>query len=251
MKKILDQLGFIIIIYGLALGFVLLTILIFETGVFVITTNNIYSWYTLLIKPIPYLIAIYMYLAVKDLKQDYEAKLRVLNQKLGIQHEQIEHHTTLDNIRIDKIKKLEDEIGVLKLQKFGNAVKEKIEDKEVDKHVEYGSQTYKKGDYYIGVDNIKWICIDVTPYEKNGIQAFNYHFVKAPILFNEDNNTMEGIIIVRNATKKDTKEFIDIVEDNDTTQEIVLCPECNREMRECKTMWICDWDKKRVKKEAL
>ena len=39
-------------------------------------------------------------------------------------------------------------------------------------------------------------------------------------------------------------------QDDNTTEELVLCV-CGKEMRECKTMYVCDWCKKRRKKEVV
>ena len=131
-NKILDLLGFGIIIYGLAMFFVLLSIVIFESNVFVLTTNNLYSIYTLIIRPVPFAIAIWLSIIIMGRKQAYkqahtlyDIEIDSLDKKIVDKDKQIANYIILDNVRIEKARKLEKEISEIKVE-LSNVAKGEI-----------------------------------------------------------------------------------------------------------------------------
>ena len=124
-NKILDTIGFIVIIYGLSLAFVLLLILIFEGGVMIIDRATVFSISVLFIRPIPFMIAIYMYLGTKELKKDYEQSLAVFKADNNKLNGQVENYILLDDVRVQKIRKYEKEITELNIV-IGNMIEKDI-----------------------------------------------------------------------------------------------------------------------------
>ena len=109
-NKILDAIGFIIIIYGLSLGFTLLQSMLDVSNVYVI----------FIIKPVPYFLAIYMYLGIKQVKHDSNKAYALQHEELSNKDKQIANYVILDNVRITKERKLEKEITELTKQKEYN-----------------------------------------------------------------------------------------------------------------------------------
>lgn len=193
-NKIIDAIGFIIIIYSLSLGFTLLQAMLDVSSILVI----------FVILPMPYFLAIYMYKGVREIKHDSAQIISVLEDDIDSKDKQIANYKLMDDIRIQTIRKLELEITELKKD---------IDDITKVEKVLYNKTTYEKGDYYIDENNIKWICVDVTPNIDGGIHAFNYHFDKE-VPFNED---------------------------VDTTDQTWICPDCKSEMtRQSSKMVYCD-----------
>lgn len=152
MKKVINIIQTILVLYLISILFVILAITIFNDSFIIIDNGKVIMYVIFIILPVPILLAMYMYLGVKDLKHDSKRIEKAYKLIIEDKDEQIFNHTTLDNIRKE----------------------------------------------YVNLDN------------------------KIP--FNKD---------------------------LDTTEQIIKCDNCNREMREAPTMYICDYCKKRKKKEAL
>ena len=114
-NKIINTLGFIIVIYGLALGFVLIIGMLDYNDPFMI----------FLILPTSYFIAIYEYSINKTTKQQYKESTSALLIDIDNKDKKIANHIILGNVRIERIGKLNDEITELKTELKGVAKKEK------------------------------------------------------------------------------------------------------------------------------
>ena len=113
-NRILDVIGFILIIYAISLGFTILFVEIFESDLIVIQNGSWLAISILLIRPLPYAFAIYFYYAVKELKRSYEKNLTVLTQENDELDIQVKNYKLLDNTRMQKIDNLDKEITELK-----------------------------------------------------------------------------------------------------------------------------------------
>ena len=145
LKRILDQLGFLIIIYGLSLGFV------FLLGM--LDSNNGYVIF--LISPLSFFISIYLYKAIRELKLDCKQTMIVYDRMLREDDEQLENYKILDqshqeingklNVIIgekdEKIFALEDEIS--DFDKYKNKAMENPEFKEAYDELEDIPFTHK------------------------------------------------------------------------------------------------------------
>lgn len=104
MKKIINILQTAVVIYGLALGFTLI--------IGMLNYNNPYMIFIIL--PLPFFIAIYEYLYIKEAKHDYKHSINVYkidNNKLS---KQVSNYKILDKSRIDIIDIRDKEITKLK-----------------------------------------------------------------------------------------------------------------------------------------
>ena len=191
-NKIIDTLGFIIIIYGLSIGFTLL-----QSMLDVSTALAIF-----VLLPMPYFIAIYLYKGIQELKHDYKQIIEVYEEQdlermneIATKDKQIANHITLNGVRIARIDKLDIEITDLKRELSSVAKKEVL----------------------------KCTSIHISDTGKLAEQSYN------------------------------SAHSITFSQDYDNTEELHICPDCQSEMRECKTMYICKnlTCKKRVKKATL
>ena len=113
-NKIINTLGFIIVIYGLALGFVLIIGMLDYTDPIMI----------FVILPASYFIAIYEYSINKTIKQQYKESTSALLIDRDNKDKQIANYELLDEIRCKKLDDSRDEITELK-EELASTVKPK------------------------------------------------------------------------------------------------------------------------------
>lgn len=111
-----NKIYYAVIIYGMSILFVLLQSMLDLSNVFVI----------FLILPVPYFLAIYMYLGIKDVNAEYNEELVSWNEDNKILSQQVERQSQMDTSRRLIIDSKQEEIDELKRELSSVAKKEKI-----------------------------------------------------------------------------------------------------------------------------
>ena len=240
INKILDQLGYIIIYYGLAMLFVILITLIFENDIVIIDDLSKLGIYFFVIKPIPYAIAIYLYKGIRELKRQwkqyisvYEKELSMLKDDIVAKKIQITSLEIMDKSRLSVIDIRDKEIIELKNKLIKVSKGELILAKNnTGNSITKGSIVYKE----LSKDVIKKKrkTINIKEDEPTELKKENP--------FEKVKRTGKRLVIP-------------FVEDVDTTEQQYICPECGKEMtRQTAKIIFCDnieCTRKQWKKEAL
>ena len=111
MNKLLDKIGFFIIIYAMSLGIVLLMVIIFDSGIRDVMSHTLLTVSIVFIRPLPIILAIYMWLGAKELKRDYEQSLIVIQDNHIETIQSLDNHKILKNVHMEKIDTLEKEVS--------------------------------------------------------------------------------------------------------------------------------------------
>ena len=215
INKILDQLGYIIIYYGLAMLFVILITLIFENDIVIIDDLSKLGIYFFVIKPIPYAIAIYLYKGIRELKRQWKQYISVYEKELSMLKDDI----VAKKIQITSYKIMDkSRLSVIDIRN-----KEIIELKKDVKH--------------------KKVVLAVSGDGKGGM--ISKIITKSNVPFNLDKYVKEHAGL----------SPLPFNEDADTTEQQYICPECGKEMtRQTAKIIFCDnieCTRKQWKKEAL
>ena len=107
MRKVINEIQWIIVIYGLALGFVLVMGEIpFKDSIQIF-----------IVSPLVYFIAIYMYKGVREIKHDSAKIINDLKVDCDTKDKQIANHQTIADSKIERIFDLNKEITELKIER--------------------------------------------------------------------------------------------------------------------------------------
>lgn len=109
MKKIINIIQTILVVYLLSMLMILPFILWFNDSVIILKNGNLIGGFIMIILPIPLMIAMYLYLGIKELKVDYKRSISVLLNDSESKNEQIANYEILTKIKDDRIDELEKE----------------------------------------------------------------------------------------------------------------------------------------------
>lgn len=195
MKAILDKIGMVIVMYGLALGFM------FGLSFINLTEQAI----IFVVMPLPYVIAMYMFLGIKDVRHEASEVLKAYETAIETKREQIKNYKTLDIEHYKKVAELNRDVATLQGLSDLKDTQRQIHDIEI----------LMKGELVTEL--------------KGEIYDFNN------ILYDKKVKPIDSIFVPIKNVKVSTYSY--------------TC--CNKPMREAKTMYICDWCKKRKKKPII
>jgi len=232
MKKILDKLGFAIVILGLSLGYV---IIVGEIG----HSDPIMIF---VILPTPYFVAIWEYLHIKQKKQAYKTAHELYDKEIADLDKQVNNYKILNNVRIANSDILKQEITELKSELASTVKKPIILATSGDGKTKPPFIEVVKGTIFLATRN----QLSVAG-QKRSIKGHKYlvkEILEDGMYLMDDElsvdnqwlpiNELAGLFII---TKPDTP----FTGDKHDKEIIFICPECNKPMeRMTNKIVFCD-----------